>query len=532
VGDIVTVDASIDTFDGNYIVTAKTDTTFSYAKTYTGTIASVSATGSTSDAYTANETIATANGTYTISYIYASSYGTDGQVYVYNYNDVSNTRVTNGSLIADGVGTKNSATGSGTNDLGSEAGRVTDFSGATESFDNTDSVTTLNSTANMQYYQFHFTFTSGGDTYYGYGYHSYTSTSDAYTVNQQPIVTGALGTYTIDYVYDTTYGTPDQVSVYSYRDTSSGGVGSNNSVTASGKLGLGSESGTVTDFGGAKETFNNTDSVTTLYSPAKLQQYQFHFVYTDSGDVYYGSGYHSYSSSTDIYTMNQVITNTYGQYTIDAVYDTTWGVADHVSVRNYYDKDGVGYVGGGGAGFAGLGSETGVIFDISNGDKLGVFNATSDADVSLLTSASTSSSANGAYTTTSLMPTVDGGAGVDQLSFNVADNASISLSNVTGIDIIDLQEGTATTQHLKINFDDVFHSDNKIMVVVGQPNDDIIDLNTQSGSVTWTLSNDIQSIVTPDNNYLQVWQGSDSNSATADVMLLLQQNILVNQVAA
>ncbi|NBS09746.1 MAG: hypothetical protein EBT49_10025, partial [Betaproteobacteria bacterium] len=87
VGDIVTVDASNNTFDGNYIVTAKTDTTFSYAKTYTGTIASVSATGSTSDAYTANETIATANGTYTISYIYASSYGTDGQVYVYNYND-------------------------------------------------------------------------------------------------------------------------------------------------------------------------------------------------------------------------------------------------------------------------------------------------------------------------------------------------------------------------------------------------------------------------------------------------------------
>ena len=197
-------------------------------------------------------------------------------------------------------------------------------------------------------------------------------------------------------------------------------------MTASGKLGLGSESGTVTDFGGAKETFSNTDSVTTLYSTAKLQQYQFHFVYTDSGDVYYGSGYHSYSSSTDIYTMNQVITNTYGQYTIDAVYDTTWGVADHVSVRNYYDKDGVGFVGGGGAGFAGLGSETGIIFDISNGDKLGVFNATSDADVSLFTSASTSSSANGAYTTTSLTPTVAGGAGVDQLSFNVADNASIS----------------------------------------------------------------------------------------------------------
>ena len=192
----------------------------------------------------------------------------------------------------------------------------------------------------------------------------------------------------------------------------------------------------------------------------------------------------------------------------------------------------MGFVGGGGAGFAGLGSETGIIFDISNGDKLGVFNATSDADVSLLTSASTSSSANGAYTTTSLTPTADGGAGVDQLSFNVADNASISLSNVTGIDFINLERGISTTQNLKISFDDVFDADNKTMVVIGQPNDDIIDLNTQNGSVTWTLSNDIQSIASPDNNYLQVWQGSDSNSATADVMLLLQQNILVNQVAA
>jgi hypothetical protein len=315
--------------------------------------------------------------------------------------------------------------------------------------------------------------------------------------------------------------------------TTASGVGTSNSVTASGASGLGSESGTVTDFGGTKETFNNTDSVTTLHSTAKLQSYQFHFVYTDSGDVYYGSGYHSYSSSTDIYTMNQSIATSYGQYTIDTVYDTTWGVADHVSVRNYYDKDGVGYVGGGGAGVAGMGSETGFIFGISDDtDKRGAFNATSDADLSSFATTSTSSNANEKYTATTPDETVAGGGGIDQLSFNVADNTSISLSHVTGIDFINLKQGADTTQHLKINFDDVFHSDNKIMVVVGQPNDDIIDLNTQSGSVTWTLSNDIQSIVTPDNNYLQVWQGSDSNSATADVMLLLQQNILVNQVAA
>ena len=114
----------------------------------------------------------------------------------------------------------------------------------------------------------------------------------------------------------------------------------------------------------------------------------------------------------------------------------------------------------------------------------------------------------------------------------MADNTSISLSHVTGIDFINLKQGADTTQHLKINFDDVFHSDNKIMAVVGQPYDDIIDLNTQGGSVTWTLSNDIQPFTTPDNNYLQVWQGRDSNSTTSDVILLLQQNILVNQVAA
>ena len=479
------------------------------------------------DAYIVNQNpnISNAQGIYTIDYVYDTTYGTPDQVYVYQYNDAS----------TSGVGTSNSATGFGFSGLGSESGTVTDFSGTQATFDKTTSVNTLHSTANLQQYSFHFTYASGGDTYYGSGYHSYTSTADAYntTTNLHPSVTGALGTYTIDYAYDTTYGTPDQVSVYQYNDSSTNGVGSNNSVTASGTHGLGSESGTVTDFSGTKETFDNTDSVNTLNSTAKLQQYQFHFSYTAGGDVYYGSGYHAYSSTTDMYTMNQSITTSYGQYTIDAAYDTTWGVADHVSIRNYYDKDGIGYVGGGGAGVAGLGSETGFIFGISDDtDKRGAFNATSDADLSSFATTSTSSNANEKYTATTPDETVAGGGGIDQLSFNVADNTSISLSHVTGIDFINLKQGADTTQHLKINFDDVFHSDNKIMAVVGQPYDDIIDLNTQGGSVTWTLSNDIQPFTTPDNNYLQVWQGRDSNSTTSDVILLLQQNILVNQVAA
>ena len=138
----------------------------------------------------------------------------------------------------------------------------------------------------MQQYQFHFTYT-GGDSYTGYGYHNYTkAANDAYVVNQNPSISGAQGIYTIDYVFDTTYGTPDQVYVYQYNDASTSGVGTSNSATGLGTNGLGSESGKVTDFSGTQATFDKTTSVTTLNSTAKLQYYQFHFTFTSGGDTY------------------------------------------------------------------------------------------------------------------------------------------------------------------------------------------------------------------------------------------------------
>ena len=324
-------------------------------------------------------------------------------------------------------------------------------------------------------------------------------------------------------------------------------MGTRNSINASGTSGLGSESGVITDFGGNKASFNNATAVT-LSSTDKMQQYNFHFTYATGGDVYYGYGYHSYSANgSDIYTVNSTITNSSGTYTIDSVYnDTSWGTPNQVSINSYYDADGVGYVAGSGVGFAGLGSEKGFIFKLNSvdalghGTSLGQFTATSDADLSaFVENASGSPSSNGHYTAT--LPSTSsnattGGLGLDSLDFNVNDNASISLTNVTGIELIDLKSANTTTQTLKINFDDVFNSDNKIIMVMGEPNDDSIILSRTSaalggGAVTWTQNNNAM-IYTPDNHYFNVWQGSDSNSATSDVLLLLQQNISVSQVAA
>jgi hypothetical protein len=104
--------------------------------------------------------------------------------------------------------------------------------------------------------------------------------------------------------------------------------------------------------------------------------------------------------------------------------------------------------------------------------------------------------------------------------------------------LIDLKSANTTTQTLKINFDDVFNSDNKIIMVMGEPNDDSIILSRTSaalggGAVTWTHNTQTMGVYNPvDSKYYDVWQGSDSNSATSDVLLLLQQNISVSQVAA
>ena len=90
VGDTVAVNAFNNTFDGSYTITATpSSTTFQYAKTYTGTIASSSDTGTTNV----------------------------------------------GTLYS--IGNNNSVMASGSNGLGSESGDVTDFSGAKEKFDNT-----------------------------------------------------------------------------------------------------------------------------------------------------------------------------------------------------------------------------------------------------------------------------------------------------------------------------------------------------------------------------------------------------------
>ena len=71
---------------------------------------------------------------------------------------------------------------------------------------------------------------------------------------------------------------------------------------------------------------------------------------------------------------------------------------------------------------------------------------------------------------------------------------------------------------------------------MGQPNDDSINLSQTSatserGAVKWTQNNSAM-IYDPDGTYFNVWQGSDSSTSTSDVLLLLQQNISVSQVAA
>jgi hypothetical protein len=208
----------------------------------------------------------------------------------------------------------------------------------------------------------------------------------------------------------------------------------------------------VTDFSGAKEKFDNTDSISTLHSTAYMQFYQFHFVYSDSGDTYYGYGYHIYkSTSSDMYAVNDHISGTGGTYTIDSVYDTTYGNPGQVFVNSYYDKDGVGYVGTGGLGFAGLGSEKGFVFSWEkNTNTVAMFNSASDADLSTFTNnpANATSAANYALVTTNASPGiydsstnkyVSAGTGVDMINFNLSDNSNLTLSNAIGYDVVNLQ---------------------------------------------------------------------------------------------
>ena len=120
-----------------------------------------------------------AQGTYTIDTVTNNlTYGTPGQVYAWSY------KASNGTSL--------SAYASGNQGLGSEKGSVTDSSGVITGF---DAKGTTNA-ALMQYYSFRYTYASG-DTYTGYGYHTYTAnksiTNVALTSNVATITSAAHG---------------------------------------------------------------------------------------------------------------------------------------------------------------------------------------------------------------------------------------------------------------------------------------------------------------------------------------------------
>ena len=107
---------------------------------------------------------------------------------------------------------------------------------------------------------------------------------------------------------------------------------------------------------------------------------------------------------------------------------------------------------------------------------------------------------------------------------------------MTGIEKIDLGSSDSTTYNLNINFDDVFNSDAKGIVISGKTSDDTVDLITSSrtsgrGAVTWQKTDDY-TYDSASGNYFDTWVGIDNSSLTQNVTLLLQQNITVTQVAA
>ena len=232
---------------------------------------------------------------------------------------------------------------------------------------------------------------------------------------------------------------------------------------------------------------------------------------------------------------------------IDYVQDAnrTWGSANEVHVYSYYDADGgigwnVGILAAGGS--SGLGSEAGWVFDWSDTSKQAIFTSAGDADLSIA-SANSSSPAVGTstseiFTQASSNPTVTGGTGLDTLIFSGLTDGTqnINLANVTGIEKIDLGSSDSTTYNLNINFDDVFNSDAKGIVISGKASDDTVDLITSSrtsgrGAVTW-LQTDDYTYDSATGNYFDTWVGIDNSSLTQNVVLLLQQNITVTQVAA
>ena len=451
---------------------------------------------------------------------------------------------------------------------------------------------------------------------------------------QTPAISGEAGIYTIDYVYASTWGTLNRVSIYQYYDADTGvrGAGYNTEVhlektitqvarsgttatittsgnhgyavgdyvyvqdtsssslngyfqitsvtattfnytsSASGSIstsssggtcnnwvagisGLGSESGRVVNYNNESSVFTPTTEADFINSSVStLQYYNFHFTYTSGGDVYYGYGYVNKADVTGGagYTSGQTFNNstatgtTTGTYVIDYVQDgnSAWGSANAVHVYSYYDSDGVGWNTGilAAGSSSGLGTEAGWVFDWSDTSKQGIFTSAGDADLSIASANSSSpavgTSTSETFTQASSTPTVTGGTGLDTLIFSGLTDGTqnISLANVTGIEKIDLGSSTNTTYNLNINFDDVFNSDAKGIVISGLASDDTVDLITSSrtsgrGAVTWLQTDDyVYDYAT--GNYFDTWVGIDHSSLTQNVTLLLQQNITVTQVAA
>ena len=334
--------------------------------------------------------------------------------------------------------------------------------------------------------------------------------------------------------------------------------------------------------------------------------------YVNKADVTGGAGYTSGQTFN-----NSTATGTTGTYVIDYAQDGSraWGSANEVHVYSYYDADGVGWnVGILAAGSSsGLGTEAGWVFDWSDTSKQAIFTSAGDADLSIASANSSSTavgtSTNETFTQASSTPTVTGGTGLDTLIFSGLTDGTlnISLANVTGIEKIDLGSSNSTTYNLNINFDDVFNSDAKGIVISGLASDDTVDLITSSstspaitnvavtsnvatittatahgfttgvsvtvdstnhntldgtytitgaptpttftyaktlsdiasvadtgttrGAVTWLQNNDY-TYDSATGNYFDTWVGIDSLSTTQNIVLLIQQNITVTQVAA
>ncbi|CAN1529603.1 hypothetical protein MCEHALHM7_01382 [Methylophilaceae bacterium] len=401
-GDRVTVNStSNDVLDGTYTITGVTTDTFTYTTTgSSGTINSTADTGTIADptlklyyfhfTYTTGDTyygygytdsayttatVVTptgAQGTYTIDWVYDTTYGTAGEVNIYSYYDAD----------TGGVGWDNTVSGSGKTGLGSEEGKVTSSTGLTNSFSISTEADFTTTSATLQIYYFHFTYTSG-DTYYGYGTTLKSDTTYAVgniTSAQAAAINGEAGTYTIDYVYDTTSGTAGEVQVYSYYDADTGGIGWNNMASGAGYTGLGSESGSVTSYDGLNTSFS-TSTEADFSSANLVQYYQFHFTYT-SGDIYYGYGYaaaNTYAVGNITTTQADAISGEAGIYTIDYVYNSNNGTKNEVTIYSYYDTDGVYWDNTVSAsGTTGLGSESGSITNL--GASTTTFTTASEAD--------------------------------------------------------------------------------------------------------------------------------------------------------